>query len=269
MEFINSLLQSLADFATTAGFRLLGALLIVVIGLKLVKWILKLLKKSKGFHKIDVGVQTFIFSLLKICLNVLVFLTAASVLGIPMTNFVALLTSAGLAVGLALQGSLSNLAGGIMILIFKPFRVGDYIECAEGSGTVKEITILYTILDTPDNKRIVIPNGSVSNNAVTNYSYHETRRLDISVSVSYDSDIEKVKELLLAEANAHGAVLKDPAPFCRLTNHGESSLDFALRVWVNSGDYWTVNFDLKESIKNTLDKNGIEIPFPQLDVHTK
>ena len=267
MEFLKSILQKLGEFASTAGIRLICALAVLFIGLKLVKWLIKWIKKGRGFQKTDAGVQTFLVSLLKIVLNALVILTVASILGIPTTNFIALITSAGVAIGLALQGSLSNLAGGIMILIFKPFRVNDYIECSGGSGTVKEITILYTILDTPDNKRIVIPNGTVSNNAVVNYSFHETRRLDIPVSVSYGSDIEKVKEILLEEANAHNLVLKDPAPFCRLTEHGESSLDFALRVWVNGDVYWDVNFDLKENIKVALDKNGIKIPFPQLDIH--
>lgn len=267
-EFFSSILSKLGEFASTAGLRLIGAFLILIIGFKLSKWLMKLLKKTHVFEKMDAGVATFIISLLSIVLKIMVVLSAVAVLGVPMTNFVALLASAGVAIGASLQGSLSNLAGGIMILLFKPFKVGDYIDSAQGSGTVTEVTILYTILTTPDNRRIVIPNGAISNEAVTNYSYHDTRRLDIAVSVSYDSDIEVVKELLLETAKEHSMVLNEPAePFCRLTEHGESSLNFALRVWVKNADYWQVNFDLRENIKKALDEKGIEIPYPQIDVH--
>ncbi len=267
-EFLKTILSKLGEFASTAGLRLVGALLILFVGFKLCKWLLRLMKKTKAFAKIDVGVQTFLVSLLNIVLKILIVLSAIALLGVPMTNFVALLASAGVAIGASLQGSLSNLAGGIMILLFKPFKVGDYIDSAEGSGTVTEVTILYTILTTPDNRRIVIPNGAISNEAITNYSYHDTRRLDLSFSVSYNSDIEVVKGIILEMAREHALVLSEPAePFCRLNEHGESSLNFALRVWVRSGDYWQVNFDLKESIKKALDENGIEIPYPQIDVH--
>lgn len=267
-EFLKTALAKLGEFASTAGLRLIGALLIVIIGFKLTKWIMKLLKKGKVFSKIDGGVQTFLCSFLGIALKVVVLLTAISILGVPMTNFVAILSSVGLAIGLSLQGSLSNLAGGIMILVFKPFRVGDYVDTAEGSGTVTEVTILYTILTTPDNLRIVIPNGTISNEAIKNYSYHDIRRLDLTFSVSYDAEIEAVKSLLLEKANQHPLVLKEPAlPFCRLAEHGESSLNFTLRVWVKSDDYWSVNFDLKEGVKNALDEKGIDIPYPQMDIH--
>ncbi len=267
-EFLKTILTKFGEFASTAGLRLVGAILILFVGFKLCKWLLKILQKTKAFAKMDVGVQTFLTSLLNIVLKIMIVLSAVSLLGVPMTNFVALLASAGVAIGASLQGSLSNLAGGIMILIFKPFQVGDYIDTAEGSGTVTEVTILYTILTTPDNRRIVIPNGAISNEAITNYSYHDRRRLDLTLSVSYDADIETVKALLLETAKAHPLVLSEPdAPFCRLAEHGQSSLNFALRVWVKSEDYWQVNFDLKENIKKALDEKGIEIPYPQLEVH--
>ena len=267
-EFLKTILTKLGEFASTAGLRLVGALLILVVGFKLCKWLLKILQKTKAFAKMDPGVQTFLSSLLNIVLKIMIVLSAIALIGVPMTNFVALLASAGVAIGASLQGSLSNLAGGIMILIFKPFKVGDYIDTAEGSGTVTEVTILYTILTTPDNRRIVIPNGAISNEAITNYSYHDVRRLDLTFSVSYDADIEVVKALLLEKAREHSLVLTEPdAPFCRLTEHGQSSLNFALRVWVKSEDYWQVNFDLKEEIKKSLDEQGIEIPYPQLDIH--
>ncbi len=266
-EFLNTILGKLGEFASTAGLRIIGAFLVFLIGFKLCKWLLKILKKTRAFSKMDPGVQTFLCSLLNIILKIMVVLSAIGILGVPMTNFVALLASAGVAIGASLQGSLSNLAGGIMILMFKPFKAGDYIDTAEGSGTVTEVTILYTILTTPDNRRIVIPNGAISNEAITNYSYNDTRRVDIVFSVGYNSDIETVKELLIKKAVEHSLVLQDPAPFCRLTEHGDSSLNFALRVWVKRDDYWDVNFDLKENIKKALDENGIEIPYPQLDVH--
>ena len=267
-EFLKTILTKFGEFASTAGLRLVGAILILFVGFKLCKWLLKILQKTKAFAKMDAGVQTFLTSLLNIVLKIMIVLSAVSLLGVPMTNFVALLASAGVAIGASLQGSLSNLAGGIMILIFKPFQVGDYIDTAEGSGTVTEVTILYTILTTPDNRRIVIPHGAISNEAITNYSYHDRRRLDFTLSVSYDADIETVKALLLETAKAHPLVLSEPdAPFCRLAEHGQSSLNFALRVWVKSEDYWQVNFDLKENIKKALDEKGIEIPYPQLEVH--
>lgn len=267
-EFLKTLLSKLGEFASTAGLRLIGALLILTFGFKICKWLIKLLRKSRFFEKMDVGVQTFLSSLLNIVLKIMIVLSAIALLGVPMTNFVALLASAGVAIGASLQGSLSNLAGGLMILMFKPFQVGDYIDTAEGSGTVTEVTILYTILTTPDNRRIVIPNGAISNEAITNYSYHDLRRLDLTFSVSYDADVERVKNLLLETAREHSLVLSEPdTPFCRLTEHGESSLNFVLRVWVKSENYWQVNFDLKESVKKALDENGIEIPYPQIDVH--
>lgn len=267
-EFFKTVLAKLGEYASTAGLRIVGALLVLFVGFKLCKFILKLMKKSKAFSKLDGGVQTFLFSLLNILLKILIVLTAISILGVPMTNFVALLASAGVAIGASLQGSLSNLAGGIMILAFKPFKVGDFVDTAEGSGTVTEVTILYTILTTPDNRRVVIPNGTISNEAITNYSYYDIRRLDLTFSVAYDSDIKEVKQILLEKATEHTLVLKEPEmPFCRLSAHGESSLDFALRVWVKGSDYWTVNFDLKETVKNEFDARGIKIPYPQMDVH--
>jgi small conductance mechanosensitive channel len=191
------------------------------------------------------------------------------IIGVPAASLVAVIGSAGLAMGLAVQGGLTNIAGGIIILCFKPFEIGDFVETSSYSGTVVDIGLIYTTINTPDNKRVVIPNGTVSNASVVDYSAYETRRLDLELSVAYDSDIDMVKETLLSLANAHELVLKDPAPFVRLGTHGDSALIFKLRVWVKSADYWTVNFDLLEASKKVFDKRGIEIPFPQLDVHQK
>lgn len=249
------------------GFKLIGLILIITIGLKLVKVVVNLLKKINGYGKLDKSVQTFLISLVNIVLKALVFITALAYVGIPMTSILTVFGTATLAVGLSLQGGLTNMMGGIMILIFKPFSVGDYIETHTDSGTVESITIFYTILKTPDNKKVVIPNGPLSNETVTNYSSQSKRRIDLTFSVSYNSDVEKVKEILMDELQKEELVLKDEDIFARLSSHGDSSLIFTTRVWAKTEDYWTVRFNLLENVKKAFDKNKIEIPYPQLDVH--
>lgn len=268
-EIGNNLLNFLKELVTTAGLRILYAALIIIIGLKLVKFFAKRCEKAKWYRRIDKSVAHFIVSSVNVILKVLLFVSAALVLGVPATSFVAILTSAGVAIGLALQGSLSNFAGGLMILIFKPFRVGDYIESAEVSGTVQDISIFYTVLITPDNKTIHCPNGALSNTHVTNYSEQETRRVDIPVSVSYDADVQTVKRLLLETAATNTMILPEQPPFVRLSECADSSLDFTVRVWCKNADYWTVKFDLTESIQAALVTAGIEIPYPQMDIHVK
>ena len=268
-EIGNYLLNFLKELVTTAGLRILYAALIIIIGLKLVKFFAKRCEKAKWYRRIDKSVAHFIVSSVNVILKVLLFVSAALVLGVPATSFVAILTSAGVAIGLALQGSLSNFAGGLMILIFKPFRVGDYIESAEVSGTVQDISIFYTVLITPDNKTIHCPNGALSNTHVTNYSEQETRRVDIPVSVSYDADVQTVKRLLLETAATNTMILPEQPPFVRLSECADSSLDFTVRVWCKNADYWTVKFDLTESIQAALVTAGIEIPYPQMDIHVK
>ena len=268
-EIGNYLLNFLKELVTTAGLRILYAALIIIIGLKLVKFFAKRCEKAKWYQRIDKSVAHFIVSSVNVILKVLLFVSAALVLGVPATSFVAILTSAGVAIGLALQGSLSNFAGGLMILIFKPFRVGDYIESAEVSGTVQDISIFYTVLITPDNKTIHCPNGALSNTHVTNYSEQETRRVDIPVSVSYDADVQTVKRLLLETAATNTMILPEQPPFVRLSECADSSLDFTVRVWCKNADYWTVKFDLTEWIQAALVTAGIEIPYPQMDIHVK
>ena len=269
MEFLENLLAKIAEFIASFGFRLLGAILVLVVGIFLIKWVCNLVVKAKGMQKSPKNAQTLIKNIVKISLYIVLLFTVAMIIGVPAASLVAVIGSAGLAIGLALQGGLTKIAGGIIILCFKPFEIGDFIETSSHSGTVVDIGLIYTTINTPDNKRVVIPNGTVSNASVVDYSAYETRRLDLELSVAYDSDIDMVKETLLSLANAHELVLKDPAPFVRLGTHGESALIFKLRVWVKSADYWTVNFDLLEASKKVFDKRGIEIPFPQLDVHQK
>lgn len=264
---MENVLRIVANFCINAGIKLIIALLVLVIGLKISKIITNKFIKSKSMRKVDPSVQSFISNVILIALDALVVVSAALIIGIPAASFIALLGTAGVAIGLALQGAFSNFAGGIMILIFRPFKVGDYIDYSGLSGTVLDISIFYTVLCTIDNKHITIPNGTLMNSSVINYSAEKTRRLDIDFNVSYDSDIEKVKSIILDKTNAHSAALQDPAPFCRLTNQGESALTFTLRVWCDSADYWQLKFDLLEGIRKDFDKNGISIPFPQLDVH--
>ncbi len=267
-NFIDSLFGAIANFAMTAGLRILAAILILIIGSKLIKWIVSRITKSQKFETLTPNVKVLIVDCIKVVLYILLIVIIASTIGIETASITAAIASAGLAVGLALQGSLSNFAGGIMILIFRPFSVGDFIDNGSHAGTVTDIGIFYTTLETPDNKVVTIPNGALSNTTVTDFSTKEFRRLDLEFSVAYDSDIERVKEVLTEAASAHALVLDEPAaPFVRLGKHGDSALVFFLRVWVKGEDYWTVNFDLLEQGKLALDRAGISIPYPQVDVH--
>lgn len=266
---LNTFLQTIISFCTSFGVKLLAAIIVFVVGIKLTNVFVKKLGKSKGFQKIDDSVQRFVLSAIKILLYIVIVITAAGIIGIPATSFITVLASAGVAIGLALQGSLANIAGSIMILFFRPFKIGDYIEGNGVAGTVEDINLFYTIIKTPDNKTITCPNGALSNGNITNYSTKDTRRVDLTFSVAYDSDIDRVKGIILAIINSEELVLKDPAPFVALSAHNESSLDFVARAWCNSGDYWTVHFDLLEKTKKAFDVAGIEIPYPQMDVHVK
>ena len=268
-ETLNAFVTMIIEFFTSFGIKLIAALVVLVVGIKLVGIFVKKLGKSKGFHKLDDSIGHFILSLLKILLYVVVVITAAGIVGIPATSFITVLASAGVAIGLALQGSLANIAGSIMILFFRPFKIGDFIEGNGVSGTVEDINLFYTVIQTADNKTITCPNGTVSNGVITNYSTKDTRRVDITFSASYGSDIEKVKSVINDCVKARTEILAEPEPFIGMVAQSASSLDFVCRVWVNSADYWTVYFALMESVKNEFDNNGIEIPFPQMDVHVK
>lgn len=263
------LFEKLISMSTEAASKLLFTLLILIIGFRVVKLISGLMRKSKGLEKLDPGVKTFLVSFSNILLKIIVIISAAGVLGIPMTSFITILGSAGVAIGLALQGSLSNIAGGLIILIFKPFTIGDVISFSDVSGTVESIGIFYTKIITVDNKRIVVPNGSITNQSLTNFSSFPNRRVDFTFCTGYDSDVAKVKEILISVAESHPDVLKEPAPLARLVNHGDSSLEFAFRVWCKTEAYWDVYFDIEEAVKAEFDKNSIEIPYPQMDVHVK
>ncbi len=257
------------DWCMTFGGKLIAAILVLVIGKIIIKIVMKALRNRKPGKHSDPTVDRFVLNLISISLHVLLVVTIIAIMGVPMASVIAVIASAGVAVGLALQGSLSNLAGGIMILIFRPFKLGDFIEASGNTGVVEDIGIFYTTLTTADKKSITIPNGSLMNSDVVNYSVHETRRVDFTFSVAYGTDVEKVKTVLLEEAGKHELALKDPAPFCRLAKQNESSLDFVLRVWVNSADYWAVNFDVLEAVNARFKEEGIEIPYKTMDINLK
>jgi len=263
-------LKQLGEVGLDIGLKILAAVLILVVGRLIIGGVVKILKKEKTMKKVDPAAKGFIVSFAKAALYILLAVTVIAIMGVPMATIVAAIGSAGLAIGLALQGGLSNIAGGILILVFKPFSVGDYITVTGESGTVEKIDIFYTTIVTVDNKRIVLPNSTVSNNAVTDYSAKELRRVDMTFSAGYECDIEKVKSVILDTAKAHPLVLSEPSePFVRMGEQGDSALVFYCRVWCKNADYWTVYFDLNEGMKNAFDKNGVSIPYPQLDIHNK
>ena len=261
--------KELLEKAFDLGIQLIIALLILIIGFKLVKILEKSLKKEHKLSKIDPSVKTFVISITTIALKVLLFIIAASIIGIPTTSFITILGSAGVAIGLALQGGLSNLAGGLMILLYKPFKIGDYIESNGKEGNVTSITMFYTSLTTLDNKVVQIPNGTLSNNTIVNYSAYPERRLDLQFNVSYDTKIDKVKKVINEVIDKSEYALKDRNNIIRLCKHSDSSLTYAVYVWIKKEDYWNAYFELNENIKEAFDKNNIEIPYPQLDIHQK
>ena len=265
--FLEHLLQTLKTVGATSIFKILLAVVILIIGSKLIKIIIKLLNKSHSYAKLDESVRSFLNSFIRVVLYAVLYITAATALGVPETSLVTALASCGLAVGLALQGSLSNFAGGLMILIFKPFVIGDYIVSGSFEGTVKEINVLYTVIVTIDNRTVTIPNSSISNAPVVDVTGQATRRLDISVGISYNADIDKALSVLSALAANNKEILQTPAPQAVVDNLGESSIDLILRFWVNTENYWPVRYQMLKDVKQALDENGIEIPFPQLDVH--
>ncbi|WP_339662014.1 mechanosensitive ion channel domain-containing protein [uncultured Polaribacter sp.] len=242
--------------------KVISALVILIVGLYLIKIIIKSAKKIMAKGGLDITLQKFLGNLGGWVLKILLFIVVISMLGVETTSFAAILAAAGLAVGLALQGSLANFAGGVLIMIFKPFKIGDLIETQGQIGVVKEIEIFTTKLIGLSNKEIIIPNGVMSNGTILNYSTEGTRRVDLVIGVSYDADIKKTKEVLMEVLTSHPSVLQDPAPGVTVLELADSSVNFAVRPWCNTADYWTVYFDVTENVKLALDKAGIEIPYP-------
>lgn len=263
----DSLFERLTDWSIEIGKSILGAILIYIIGRFIIKQINRLVSKILEKRKLEISVQTFLKSLLSLLLNLILAFAIIAKLGVETTSFAAILASAGVAIGMALSGNLSNFAGGLIILVFKPFKVGDYIDGQNASGTVKEIQIFHTILSTVDNKIIYVPNGSLSSNAIVNYSKQETRRAEWVFGVEYGENFERVKAVLERIIAADERILQTPAPFIGLGSLSASSVDIKVRVWTKSSDYWDVVFDMNRIVYETFNKEGIGFPFPQLTVH--
>ena len=255
------------DLAVTKGIQIVIALVVLIIGLWIIKVIVNSLGKMMEKKNTDPSLRPFLKSMASVLLKIMLIISVMGMMGIEMTSFIAVLGAAGLAVGMALSGTLQNFAGGVMLLIFKPFRVGDFIEAQGFMGTVSEIQIFNTILKTPDNKTIIIPNGGLSTGPMTNFSTEKTRRVDFSFGIGYGDDIDKAKSVLEGILAEDARILKDPEPFIAVGELADSSVNFTVRVWVDGADYWGVHFDTIEKVKKAFDKEGISIPFPQTDVH--
>ncbi len=261
------LFQKVAEMAATYGIQLLLAILVLIVGLMVIKSITKGAVKMMTRSKMSESLIPFLKSLISISLKLLLIISVLDMVGIEMISFVAVLGAIGLAVGLALQGTLQNFAGGVIILIFKPYKVGDYIETQGYAGSVKEIQIFTTTLNTPDNKIIIIPNSPIATGSLINYSAQPTRRVDFTFGIGYSDDIDEARKIILQIVESHDKTFSEPAPFVRVVELADSSVNFAARVWAKSSDYWDIYFDITEQVKKEFDKRGISIPFPQQDVH--
>ena len=259
--------DTLINLFVVWGPKLVGAILALIIGLWLANMIASGLSRRMEKNEVDPSLRPFLKSLVSSLLKILVVVSVLGMVGIQMTSFIAILGAAGLAVGMALSGTLQNFAGGVMILIFKPFKVGDVIEAQGYTGCVNAIQIFNTILKTPDNKTVIIPNGGLSTSSMVNYSTEETRRVDWTFGIAYGDDIDKAREVLIELLTSNENVLKDPAPFVELGELADSSVNFTVRAWVNAPDYWAVYFYMLEKVYRRFAEEGLNIPFPQMDVH--
>lgn len=262
-QVIDLLKTTGVDFA----INLVTAIVIFVIGKWVANLLTKALRKVMRRQEVDKTLETFVCNLVRMVLLVFVIIAAISALGIQTTSFIAILGAAGLAVGLALQGSLSNFASGVLIVLFRPYKVGDWVEAAGISGAVVEVQILTTILKTGDNKQVIVPNSQIMSSIITNYSANDTRRVDLVIGVSYEDDLDKTRKTLEELVAADDRILDDPAVTIAVSELADSSVNFVVRPWVKTADYWAVMFDLTEAIKKRFDQDGISFPFPQQDVH--
>ncbi len=268
--FSSQTIHSILSFVTSTGIKLLISLVIFLVGFKLVNVLIKKMRKGKWLSKIDDSVRSFLTSFLSIALKAIILITIAAYLGVPMSSMVALVASAGVAIGLALQGGLSNIASGIMIIIFRPFAYGDFIDCAGQTGSVDSIGIFHTTLATPDNKKVVIPNSVLTSQTLVNYSAEKTRRVDLEYTAAYECDIDKVKAIILDTAKAIPEAMKlnDKTPIeVMVVSHDASAIRYRIRIWCEASDYWTIAFTMNENVKKAFDREGIEIPYSKMDVN--
>ncbi len=268
-DALDTLLHTALDWLANTGIKLVIAILILIVSFKVINYIGRRIEKAGTNGKFDKTLSKTLAYILKIGLKCLVAICMVGYLGIDTSGLAAVVTSFGVCAGLALNGALANLAGGVMIILTRPFKVDDYIEALGYSGTVEEVRIVSTKLRTPDNKVIYLPNGTLSAAEITNYSEKDTRRVDFTFSIAYNNNFEDAKAIIKRICDEHELIMKDPEPAIRVSAHGASSIDISTRVWTKSGDYWTVYYDLLEMVKLEFDKAGIEIPFNQLDVHVK
>jgi len=260
-------IEKIINLGIDYGPKLIGAILVLLLGLWIIKLITKTVAKLMKKRNVDPSLASFIRSMTNILLKVLLVISVMGMVGIEMTSFIAILGAAGLAVGMALSGTLQNFAGGVMILIFKPFKVGDYIEAQGYAGTVHEIQLFNTLLKTVDNKIVIIPNGGLSTSSMINYSAEPLRRVDWTFGIGYGDDIDKAKAVIFKLIEADKRILKDPEPFAAVSELADSSVNFAVRVWVKGEDYWGVFFTMNETVYKTFSVENLNIPFPQMDVH--
>lgn len=249
------------------GIKIATALAIFFIGKFIIRLIMRALHKIMKKQDVEVTLDTFVTDLVRTVLMIILVIATIGAMGVETTSFIAVFGAAGLAVGLALQGSLSNFASGVLIVLFRPYRVGDFVEAAGIAGVVEQVQILTTVMQTGDNKQIIVPNSQIMDSIITNYSANDTRRVDMVVGVSYDDDLDKVRDTIKELIAADDRILTEPAPKIAVSELADSSVNFIVRPWVNSADYWGVMFDLTEAIKKRFDKEGISFPFPQQDVH--
>lgn len=266
-DWTNQVVELVQTKGLEFGINLVTALLIFFIGKWIVNLVTKAIRRTMDKHEVDPTLTTFVSNLVRMTLLVFVVIAAIDRLGVQSAQFIAVLGAAGLAVGLALQGSLSNFAAGVLIVLFRPYKVGDWVEAAGISGAVERVEILTTILKTGDNKQIIVPNGQIMGSIITNYSANDTRRVDLVVGVSYSDDLDKVRKTIAELVAADDRILKDPECTIAVSQLADSSVNFVVRPWVKTSDYWGVMFDLTEAIKKRFDEEGISIPFPQQDVY--
>ena len=264
---IEQIISKLTEIIVGYGPKVIGAVVVWIIGSWIIKILTSTFSRMMDKTKTEDSLKPFLKGFIGTLLKILLVISVLGMLGIQMTSFIALLGAAGLAIGMALSGMLQNFAGGVMILILKPFKVGDFIEAQGFIGTVHEIQIFTTILKTPDNKTILIPNGGLSTSSMTNYTKEEKRRVDWTFGIGYGDDVDKAKAVIKKLCNEDSRILKEPEIFIAVSELADSSVNFVVRAWVNTADYWGVFFDMNENIYKTFDKEELHIPFPQMDVH--
>ena len=269
METFQSTSEKLYDLVLIYGPRLIGALLTLIIGMWVISIIRRIIRKRFEKRDMEPSLRGFLNSMIGILLKVLLWITVIGMMGVEMTSFIAIIGAVGFAIGMALSGTLQNFAGGVMILLFKPFKSGDFIDAQGYTGTVSEIQIFNTILKTPDNKTVIIPNGGLSTGAMVNFSTEPRRRVDFVFGIGYGDDVDKAKQVLMNLINNDSRILKDPEPFVAVKELADSSVNIVVRVWAEAANYWGIYFDLTENVYKTFDKEGLNIPFPQMDVHVQ